>query len=263
MSTWFRVHNDVLDNPKLILIAESDRWRYLGLLSLMSQGVLTKYEGEKLDRVISAKMRLTNSEWEETKRRLQEEELIDDKCHPIGWEDRQYASDSSAERTRKYRERKKKKQSDAGVTSQERHSDADVTPPDTDTDTDTDTDKNTIGDIPAGKSPRQPVPFKKIVDLYHEKLPELPRFEELTEARRGQLRQRHVNNLTSLENWGHFFDYIRQSDFLMGRVEPRPGSRPFRANLEWVTRHANYAKIKEGKYHNGRFLSASSNPRAS
>lgn len=132
--SWFRVHNDILENPKLILIAESDRWRFMGLLSLKSQGVLEQYEGDKLDRVIAAKLRLTPSEWEETKRRLQDESLIDEKYKPVGWDDRQFKTDSSAERTRKYRERKKKKVRDATVTSQRRHSDgtgdAEVTPPD-------------------------------------------------------------------------------------------------------------------------------------
>jgi hypothetical protein len=106
MSTWFRVHNDILDNPKLILIAESDRWRYLGLLSLKSQGVLDQFDGDKLDRVIAAKLRLTPAEWAETKRRLQEENLIDDIIQPVGWEDRQFKSDSSADRVRKHRAKK-------------------------------------------------------------------------------------------------------------------------------------------------------------
>lgn len=46
------------------------------------------------------------------------------------WDKRQYPSDSSAERTRKYREKKK-----ANVTSQERHGDVTVTPQILDTDT--------------------------------------------------------------------------------------------------------------------------------
>lgn len=114
MSTWFRVHNDILDNPKLILIAESDRWRYLGLLSLKSQGVLDQFEGDKLDRVVAAKLRLTPAEWAETRRRLQEENLIDDTVQPVGWDDRQFKSDSSADRVRKHRAKKAAAQQESG-----------------------------------------------------------------------------------------------------------------------------------------------------
>lgn len=105
------------------------------------------------------------------------------------------------------------------------------------------------GDISDERSPKQRVPFQKIVDLYHECLPELPRCEELTEARKGAIRQRWQNNLTELDHWRNFFEYVSGSDFLMGRAEPRPGKRPFRASLEWITKHGNYAKIKEGAYH--------------
>lgn len=178
MSTWFRVHNDILDNPKLILIAESDRWRYLGLLSLKSQGVLDQFDGDKLDRVVAAKLRLTPAEWAETKRRLQEENLIDDIIQPVGWEDRQFKSDSAAERMRRYRERKKAEkegdtgdggsdvtvtsqgdgESDAPVTSRKRNCDGGVTPPDnrvqiTDTDLTDTTDAYASGAAAPGAQP--------------------------------------------------------------------------------------------------------------
>lgn len=43
-----------------------------------------------------------------------------------------------------------------------------------------------------------------------------------------------------------FFEYIAKSDFLMGNVET---DRPFKADLVWILKPANFAKIIEGKYH--------------
>lgn len=92
------------------------------------------------------------------------------------------------------------------------------------------------------------VPFSKIVDLYHELLPTLPKIAELSTTRKGYIRQRWQNNLPDLTNWENFFDYVSQSDFLMGKTngEDKP---PFRPNLEWITKQSNYIKILEGKYH--------------
>lgn len=105
--SWFRVHNDILDNPKLLMLAPSDRWYFTAILSLKSQGVLDKFKRDKLDKVISTQLRLTLAEWEECSRRLQEEDLIDAKYQPVGWDSRQYKSDNSTERSRKHRARKR------------------------------------------------------------------------------------------------------------------------------------------------------------
>lgn len=103
--------------------------------------------------------------------------------------------------------------------------------------------------IPIGKPPRKSVPVKKIVDLYHEILPELPRFEKLTKTREGLIRQRWLEDLPDLEEWREYFEYIRASPFLMGKIDPGPGKKIFRADLEWITRPSNFAKIAERKYH--------------
>ena len=99
---------------------------------------------------------------------------------------------------------------------------------------------------PAGTGP---VPFKQIVDLYHELLPELPKCMVLSESRKGQIRQRHVNDIKTLENWESFFLAIKRSDFLMGRKPGSGDKPPFIADLEWITKMSNFIKIAEGKYH--------------
>lgn len=109
-----------------------------------------------------------------------------------------------------------------------------------------------IGPEPAAeveKPKRKPVPFEAIVAAYHDTLPELPRCEVLTEARKGAIRQRWTEHMPALDDWRNFFTHVRGSPFLMGRAPPQPGKPPFRADLEWLTRAGNFAKIAEGRYH--------------
>jgi hypothetical protein len=45
-----------------------------------------------------------------------------------------------------------------------------------------------------------------------------------------------------------FFQHIGTSKFLTGRVNSKDG-RAFLADLEWILKPSNFAKIVEGKYH--------------
>lgn len=123
-------------------------------------------------------------------------------------------------------------------------------PLDTDTDTDTELEINTTtGENSERVSTPVRVPFSEIVNLYHEKLPELSRVQKLTNTRKGNIRQRWLQDLKTLDAWANYFDYIRDSDFLMGRVAGRDGKPPFRADLEWLTKDGNFTKVAEDKYH--------------
>jgi hypothetical protein len=48
--------------------------------------------------------------------------------------------------------------------------------------------------------------------------------------------------------WADFFQHIGKSKFLTGKVNSRDG-RAFLADLEWIIKPTNFAKIIEGKYH--------------
>lgn len=111
--------------------------------------------------------------------------------------------------------------------------------------------KNTVVVAEATTTPAKPqIPYKKILETFHEKLPALPRTEKLTEKRRRYIKRLWVeDSLPDLENWINFFGYISQSDFLMGRSNPIGDRKPFRATLEWITKPENYVKILEGNYH--------------
>lgn len=106
----------------------------------------------------------------------------------------------------------------------------------------------TSKEVDMGKNPC--VQYQEIVDLYHDILADLPRVAKLTKTRKGQIRQRWISDeMNKLEKWENFFNYVKQSDFLMGRTDGSNGKPPFVANLEWLTKQSNFIKIAEGRYH--------------
>ena len=49
--------------------------------------------------------------------------------------------------------------------------------------------------------------------------------------------------------WRELFNYMKESDFLMGKVPPRDGHRQFRLDIDYVINETKLNKIYEGKYH--------------
>lgn len=101
---------------------------------------------------------------------------------------------------------------------------------------------------------KPPCPYQEIRDLYHEILPELPQCKILNETRKSYLKARWNSiagrtRCDDLDFWRRYFNFVRQSAFLMGQTDPTPGRKVFRANLEWLTKSANFAKVIEGQYH--------------
>jgi hypothetical protein len=95
-------------------------------------------------------------------------------------------------------------------------------------------------------------PHEEIISLWADVLPETTQPRIWTETRKKSLRSRWREDSTrqELDWWRSFFGYIKQSDFLMGRVSGGSG-KPFSIDLEWVCKESNFVKIIEGKYHNG------------
>jgi len=96
-------------------------------------------------------------------------------------------------------------------------------------------------------------PHQRLIELYHEILPELPRVKTWEGQRPKHLtaRWKHIftrHKFTSLEEgleyFRKFFLYIRGSPFLMGQT-----AKPFRCSLPWIVKADNYAKIIESNYH--------------
>ena len=101
---------------------------------------------------------------------------------------------------------------------------------------------------------------KGVIELYHQWLPTLRKVEVWNATRQGYLRQRwrevaeelaqdkSIDTTHVLNWWGEFFQHIGKSKFLTGKVNSKDG-RAFTADLEWILKPSNFAKIVEGKYH--------------
>jgi hypothetical protein len=103
----------------------------------------------------------------------------------------------------------------------------------------------------AGPEPADPCPHQQIIDAYHEVLPNCTPVKVWTEQRRKLLRQRwrESEKRQRIEWWRKFFAYVGESKFLTGRSHAATDRDPFVADLEWLLKPQNFAKVIEGKYH--------------
>jgi hypothetical protein len=249
---WFRLHADAVDDEKLRLLAFEDRWHFVAILCCKSTGIIDCEDMVLLRRKVAVKLGLDARELDEVARRLSEVGLIDSQSlQPVAWSKRQFESDSSTERTRKWRQKQHE-------TSRERHCDVTVTPPDTDTDTESLVTSNEVTCARRGAEALD-CPHSEVLKAWAEELPTLPQHDPALwrGARQAMLRQRWKETATAkgwrskdegLAYFRKLFRYIGSSPFLTGQTGSN-GRRPFVAELEWVIRPANWAKIIEGKYH--------------
>jgi hypothetical protein len=103
-------------------------------------------------------------------------------------------------------------------------------------------------DTPTPQKPQNGIcPHKKIIDLYHDSLPMLPRINVWDGNRRTWLgaRWKEVPERQSLGWWKNFFAYVKTSDFLTGNTKTG-----FVADLEWMVKKDNFGKILNGRYEN-------------
>jgi hypothetical protein len=135
----------------------------------------------------------------------------------------------------------------------------------TETETEKETYKNFIcppnGELDLAPTKKLPeCNHKAVIDLYHQNLPTMRKVEVWNETRAGYLRQRWREVASELAQekpieaddvlnwWAEFFQSVGKSRFLTGRVNSKDG-RAFVADLEWILKPSNFAKIVEGKYH--------------
>jgi hypothetical protein len=105
-------------------------------------------------------------------------------------------------------------------------------------------------------------PHEQLIALYHELLPTCPRVREWTDQRKALLRSRwrekakpngstqgYATVEAGLQWWGRYFTWVGESRFLTGRANGRGDKPPFVADLEWLVRPTNFARVIEGRYH--------------
>lgn len=234
---WFRMYHRMVDDEKLRLLAFEDRWHFVALCCLKADGLLDEPDSDLRNRKIAVKLGVQVRELEEIARRLREVELIDETLCPIAWEDLQQRGDSSAERTRRYREKKRNSKDlqkcDGGETSPSRHSDA----------LDIEEDKDKLE--PKGSCASSDAPVLKpehIFERWNETAASLgkPKVRDLTPERRQLLKARIAQY--ALDDFLTVFGKIERSRFLRGDTGWRG------CTFDWVFKKANFQKILEGNY---------------
>jgi len=140
---WFRLYSEFAHDPKIQMLPEAMQRRYVMLMCLKcSETLETLHETE-----IAFQLRLSEAELIETKQLFVSKNFIDEQWNLLNWDKRQFVSDSSTMRVRKYRDKKKQPSND-DETLQKRQSNA----IDTDTDTEKKHKKITVVATPEGVS---------------------------------------------------------------------------------------------------------------
>lgn len=105
-------------------------------------------------------------------------------------------------------------------------------------------------------------PYEAIIDAYHSAFPGNPKCKVLNDARRRLIRTRwrEAAKLSAqpfgyqsvdggIAAWKAFFRVAAESDFLSGRIQPRPGQRQWKADLDFFMSPSGFAKTLENRYH--------------
>lgn len=113
---WFRMYAEFASDPKVQMLSEAMQRRLVMLFCMRCSDVTVTLSDDE----IAFQMRISGEELADTKALFIRKGFIDSAWQIVNWEKRQFASDTSAARTRAYRDRKR----DKGVTSQPSQGDA-------------------------------------------------------------------------------------------------------------------------------------------
>lgn len=231
---WFRLYSRIIDDDKLRLLAFEDRWHFVALCCLKSDGLLDEEDGDLRTRRIAVKLGVQLRELDEIGRRLREVGLVDDRFCPIAWDDLQYKSDNSTDRVRAFREKQKKQKRNAS----KRTRNVSETPQEAEADTETDTPS------PKGEcASADALKVEHVAEYWNEVATRVwgertirditPTRRQLVKARIGQY---------SLDDFASVFAKVEKSPFLRGE---RKWSG---ATFDWIMERKNFQKTLEGNY---------------
>lgn len=243
---WFRFYSEFAHDPKILRLPVEVRYHFVMLLCMHSADFLPTF-----DREISLFLQISEKKWEKSKGILLKDELITENrnVNPAiidikNWEKRQYKSDSSTVRMRKYREKKM-----TNVTVSDETCDGSGDGPEQSR-----TEQNRINTSSEFLSSatkgtkKQKISYQTIVELYDKHLGKIATSViELSDARKTFIRARYKKELPTLEAWDRYFRRVSKSDFLTGRTE-----KPFYADFDWLLKQSNCIKVLEDKYSNQR-----------
>jgi len=139
--------------------------------------------------------------------------------------------------------RQRKHRAKKGVTDESQNCHADVTPS---LSTTTSIASNKVSkDTYVGGPKKTPCPHNMIIEAYHLILPEMPRIKVWNDTSRSWLGARWKEEplRQNIEWWEDYFRFVRESPFLIGQV------KTWMADLLWLVRASNFAKVLNGVYH--------------
>jgi hypothetical protein len=100
---WFRLYSEFAFDPKVQLLDETLQRRFLMLLCLAGAGITPTSNVSEVDFAL----RVGVSECEKTRSILVSKGLIDEQWFPVKWKKRQFESDTSTPRVKRFRQRHK------------------------------------------------------------------------------------------------------------------------------------------------------------
>lgn len=229
MTRWFRFYAEALNDPKVQRLDGETFKFWINLLCLASQN-----EGRLPDVADMAfALRMPENACLTVVERLLNGGLIDrlnggpNGWHyaPHGWAKRQYKSDGSTDRVKRFRQRSKN---------------VFETPPDTETETDTDTDTEIDTNVSCASG--DALKPEHVVEIWNEVAPKLgkPTVRLLTPSRRDLLKARIGQY--GIDDFRDVFSKVERSSFLRGDTGWRG------CTFDWVFKRANFQKILEGNY---------------
>lgn len=229
---WFRLYSRIVDDDKLRLLAFEDRWHFVALCCLKSDGLLDEEAGDLRTRRIAVKLGVQVRELDEIGRRLREVGLVDEALNPLAWDELQFKSDDSTARVKEWRKRKQKQPRNGVKRSRN------VTETAQETDTDSDTELEPKGSC-ASDDALKP---EHVQEKWNETAAALgrPLIRALTPERRQLLKARIAQH--PLDDFVTVFANIRASPFLRGDLRWKG------ATFDWTFKKANFQKILEGNY---------------
>jgi hypothetical protein len=106
MSRWLRINEDCIDNPKILKLPADLRWQWVALLCVASKndGILPPIDD------VALCLRVPEAKAAEYITKLVKAKLIDsvgDDFVPHNWDKRQFKSDSSTDRVKRFRDKKR------------------------------------------------------------------------------------------------------------------------------------------------------------
>lgn len=232
---WFRLYAEFATDPKVQVLPEHMQRRLIMLFCLECSNGIRKLSDDEL----CFALRIDRETLHETFHLFQSKAFIDENRRIINWDKRQYKSDTSTERVKKYRA---KSMANKDETFQKRCGNGNVTAPDTDTDTER-KKKESLSSFRTRPAPETQEAF----ELYNEtaRAAGLPIAQKLTKARLTRMKAR-LEDCGGLDGWREAMRKLSESEFCTGRVNG------WKADLDFVLQEKSFTKLMEGSYDNRR-----------